>query len=153
MGREIRRVPPGWEHPRNESGDYIPLFDDTYDNALAEWWKGREEWQAGTHEDSAEYGDRYTWEEWHGEAPRPSEYRPAFDAEPTHYQVYEDVSEGTPVSPVFATLDDMERWLISEGFSPKAAGRFVQDGWAPSFVIVDGQFSGTGIHSLDLLPD
>lgn len=26
MGREVRRVPENWEHPRNEKGDYIPLF-------------------------------------------------------------------------------------------------------------------------------
>lgn len=43
MGREIRRVPPNWEHPRYTEenapseqaiGGHIPLFDKTYEEAL-----------------------------------------------------------------------------------------------------------------------
>ena len=40
MGREIRRVPKGWEHPRDEGGKYIPMFDQSYDDAAKEWLEG-----------------------------------------------------------------------------------------------------------------
>ncbi len=30
MGREIRLAPPGWEHPRDHRGEYVPRFDEKY---------------------------------------------------------------------------------------------------------------------------
>ena len=27
MGREVRRVPANWEHPRDNKGNYLPLFE------------------------------------------------------------------------------------------------------------------------------
>lgn len=116
MGREIRRVPPNWEHPKDENGHHRPLFDRTYDQALADWQE---------HDDAdPDY------------KPNPAHYRPAFaEGEATHYQVYEDVTEGTPVSPVFATLSEVEQWLIKQGHSPEAARAFCKSGWAPSFVM------------------
>jgi len=132
MGREIRRVPAGWEHPRDWRGHYIGMFDKTYEDAVAEWI-----------EDGADDEEK-PGREW---------YRPAFTAEATHYQIYETVSEGTSTSPVFASLDEMEAWLISEGFSAVAAARFVKDGWAPSFIMIPKHgVSGLGIHSLDFPP-
>jgi len=151
MGREIRRVPAGWEHPKNERG-YIPMLDETHAEALAEWTAGSLQWANGTHLDYAKYGKKYTFEEWEGEAPG-DWYRPAFDTEPTHYQIYETVSEGTPVSPVFASLAEMEAWLVFNGFSEEAAARFAKNGWAPSFVMQvsesGARVSGIGIASLD----
>ena len=40
MGREIRNVPEGWVHPKNEYGNYQPMFDKTYKEAAEEWIKG-----------------------------------------------------------------------------------------------------------------
>jgi len=114
MGREIRRVPPGWQHPKDEQGIYIPLLDMTYEEAL-ETCLDDEDW-----------------------CPEPEWYRPAFDQEPTHYQVYEDVSEGTPVSPVFATEDELLAWLIGEGHSEHAAREFIKDKWVPSMLFTGG---------------
>lgn len=113
MGCKIRRVPPGWEHPKDVKGNYRPLFNESRAGAF---------------------------------------YRPEWTEEPTHYQVYETVTEGTPVSPVFASLDEMQVWLIKQGFSEKAAEKFIETGWAPSMVYVPGKgVSGLGIHSLDFL--
>ena len=28
MGREVRKVPGDWQHPKDEKGHYIPLFDE-----------------------------------------------------------------------------------------------------------------------------
>jgi hypothetical protein len=68
--------------------------------------------------------------------------------EATAYQVYETVSEGTPISPVFKTEDDLRDWLITEGYEPAAAERFISGRWAPSGVLTgDGTFV-EGIHAL-----
>lgn len=155
MSRKIRRVPKDWQHPRDEKGHYKPLYDQDYETAFTEWQEEKAEFESDDNAEErkrivAEY-DCHTFEDWHGSAPNRSHYRPAFASEPTHYQVYEDVSEGTPTSPVFASLEEMRAWLISEGFSEKAADRFAETGWAPSFVMVNGRMSGIGIHSLDML--
>ena len=142
MGREIRRVPSSWKHPTNELGHYKPLLDQTHAEALAEWEEDRLEF-----EQDPEPG--YTFVEWNGEAPDTEYHRPEWEGDPTHYQIYENVSEGTPTSPVFVSLAEMEAWLLQEGFSSKAAAKFIEGGWAPSFMIVDGKMSGLGIHSLD----
>ncbi len=56
------------------------------------------------------------------------------------WQVWETVSEGSPVSPAFATADELINWLIDEGYSEGAAEAFVtSDGWAPSFVLGNGR--------------
>lgn len=53
MGREIRKVVPGWEHPRyteedaprsDRVGDYRPLYDQDYESAANEWLAGLLEW-------------------------------------------------------------------------------------------------------------
>jgi hypothetical protein len=62
---------------------------------------------------------------------------------PTHYQVYETVSEGTPVSPVFATEEEIVLWCLSQGHSEKAARSFVEAKWVPS-----GSFNSRTGHFL-----
>ena len=37
MGREIRRVPPNWQHPTGDNSNFIPLLDCTYQESMAEW--------------------------------------------------------------------------------------------------------------------
>lgn len=54
--------------------------------------------------------------EWHGEAPDPEYYRPRWTAdEATHYQLYETVSEGTPLSPPFASKAELVEYLVERG--------------------------------------
>jgi hypothetical protein len=52
----------------------------------------------------------------------------------TAFQIYQNVSAGSPVSPVFATLSDMKAWLIDQGQSAEAVDSFVDWGFAPSAV-------------------
>jgi hypothetical protein len=79
--------------------------------------------------------------------PNPDSYRPKFQTEPTWYQVYETVSEGTPVTPPFATKEELVNYLVEHGdfwdqrrghggWSRENAERFVGAGWAPSLVTV-----------------
>ena len=155
MGREIRRVPKGWEHPQNEScphwggisdhgkpGGYQyhkcfkPLYDEDYETAAREWIANFEAFQRGDHP-RQEVLQKYYKYYWEKEIPPNADYYREADwteAEATCYQIYEDVSEGTPVSPVFETLDEMVAWLIQQGYSEKAAKGFADDGWVPSMV-------------------
>lgn len=62
------------------------------------------------------------------------------------WQLWETVSEGSPVSPVFPTRDGFIHYLRDEGYSEQAAQRFTEDGWAPSGVIVVG---GDTVRAMD----
>lgn len=53
----------------------------------------------------------------------------------TAFQIYENVSEGTPVSPVFATPAEMSRWLVDQGYEQAAADAFIAQGFAPLLVV------------------
>lgn len=55
------------------------------------------------------------------------------------YQVWETVSEGSPISPVFTTAEICEAWLVAQGYSSAAAQAFMHQGWVPSMVLVHGQ--------------
>jgi hypothetical protein len=60
--------------------------------------------------------------------------------------MYEDTSEGTPISPAFGTPETLAQWLADTGAS--ASGdmtatyeewlNVARGAWAPSFVAVDG---------------
>jgi hypothetical protein len=124
MGREIRRVPPTWEHPKDYRGRYKPLYDRPWREAMQEWLNDySDEWQTWTDEEDIE-------------SPPPAKYyRPVWIEEPTAYQMYETVTEGTPVSPVFLTIDELRTWLLEQGHSEKATDMFIKLGFAFSFVI------------------
>ena len=95
MGREVRRVPPGWQHPIGTDGGYKPL------QPWAEYNRDIDEWK----DDIAE---------WCG-APTIDNYMPDWPAaEATHFMAYE-FSDGTPTSPAFATPEELARWLADNG--------------------------------------
>jgi len=160
MGREIRRVPLGWCHPVDERGHYVPMHDRPYESAIAEWTDGLVAFNRGDEilpdgterKVVTEYGGWADWEPM----PTPDVYRPAFTSEPTCYQIYETVSEGTPVSPVFETKDEMIVWLVNQGHSWKAAEKFTELGFAFSLTIVTGgdgnRVVASDIEGLNLLP-
>lgn len=75
MGREVRKVAPGWEHPKNGDGDWIPLYDGSPWSPLRQ-----------------------------PAMPRWTEEQASL------FCYYETVTEGTPLSPPFATLEELGRW-------------------------------------------
>ena len=122
MGREIRRVPPHWEHPRYTTddalspsmvGEYRPCHDRDFKTAALEWKEEFRQWERGAHEDARKYGCDEFWE--YCPPPDKNTCRPAFVENPSWYQVYETVSEGTPVTPPFKTKDELYRHLITVG--------------------------------------
>lgn len=168
MGREIRRVPPNWEHPRytkdtarneRDIGEYMPMNDETFEEASREWKEGYAAWEAGTHESLSYYReqDRDT-QYWEYDSPPDRELcRPAFTEEPTWFQVYQTVSEGTPVTPPFPTREALVDYLIAKGdfwdqnrgrggYTRAQAEAFVRDEHAPSMVVENGKIF-VGIES------
>lgn len=133
MGREIRRVPANWQHPQ-ENGKYNPLFDKDFDTALQEWLTEYEAWKKDP-------GDELFTET----PPNPERYRPKFE-NAEWYQVYETVSEGTPVTPPFAIKAEIIDYLSTHGdfwdqkrgdgaWSRQAAECFAEAEWVPSGVL------------------
>lgn len=160
MGREIRKVPANWQHPKNDIGRYTPLFDQNLEEAVEEWNKGRDLWDKGMHE--AQTREKPTscesYEEWAGSEPTAEAYRQYEDEDCIWFQVYETVSKGTPVTPAFPTMQEVEDWLVEHGelegtkynrkFSRSAAHAFCRDGYAPTMVINNGSIH-VGIESCD----
>lgn len=173
MGREIRRVPPNWEHPRRDCTHspwkggcdeakqhggkcYQPMHDSDAEAAFADWQEEYAEWLAGEHDRvNAEYGEaEYPKAEpyrafcnWHGQPPDPNYYRTKWDeSAATWYQVYQTVSEGSPVTPPFATKEELIDYLVANGdfwdesrgkggWSRENATSFVNRGFAFSMMI------------------
>lgn len=54
------------------------------------------------------------------------------------WQLWETVSEGSPISPVFVHREMFVEWLVKQGYSLKAAEAFTKQGWAPSGIIANG---------------
>ena len=158
MGREIRRVPPNWQHPKDDNGDYIPLYDYDYETKASEWLNNLHLWEAGNHpkQQRVEKFAKFYWE-WET-PPDEDTCRPKFDAEPTWYQMYETVSEGTPVTPPFATPEELVDYLVSNGdysdqryenggWNRKAAEQFVKAGYAPSLIGFGSKETGYILHA------
>jgi hypothetical protein len=57
------------------------------------------------------------------------------------WQIWETVSEGSPISPVFNSAESLVSWLESEGYSRLVAINFVKSGWVPSGVFVNSESS------------
>ena len=55
------------------------------------------------------------------------------------WQLWENVSEGSPISPVFDTKEKFIEWLVGEGYSRIAAENFSKSGYAPSMAVIPGQ--------------
>lgn len=167
MGRQIRRVPADWRHPR-DGEHYKPLRDSDFESAMQRWlnelqqWKDREFARVrGQYPDIAA-DPRYApdcpltaFVAWQGEAPSPEYYRRRWAPdEATHYQLYETVSEGTPLSPPFASKAELVEYLVEHGdgcdrpVSRAAAEAFVRDQWAPSLVYTPEHGIQTGIECL-----
>ncbi len=155
MGREIRRVPPNWDHPKQEGwgdGRLQPMYDATYESVRNEWIEGFKAHKPEEHD-----GEDF-WE-YRGGPPDRKYYRPWKDEEATWFQLWETVSEGTPVSPPFETAEALAHYLAENGdfwdqrrgnggWGIERARRFVACGWAPSFVMTAGvAYQGTELNA------
>ncbi len=153
MGREVRRVPPGWEHPRDRNGKYIPMHDSNYDEKAKEWMAEYALFVEGKHPSQIQFAEsnpgkpyycKYYWQ--CSMPPDEESYRTGdnqFSPEDaTMYMMYEDTTEGTPISPAFVSPEQLARWLADTGansFGGMTATyeqwlRVCVGGYAPSMV-------------------
>lgn len=158
MGREIRRVPANWEHPitRDSYGRdrKQPMHNWDFTERFAQWLADFDRIRAGNLNDIERECYPLGLAEWlqdEGLPPNPAYYRPWKAEEATWYQVWETVSEGTPVSPAFETQEELIEYLAANGdewdqkrgdkpWGRQMAERFVTGpGWAPSFAMVDNR--------------
>ncbi len=155
MGREIRRVPPDWEHPKNYRGDHQPMHDESYTVEIKEWVAGFQQWLRGEHPDQIKYAGGESnmsptplaYADWLGDAPNRTYCRTRdwTDDEATAYQLYETVTEGTPISPVCQTREELIDWIVANGdpvagsMSREQATALVDAGSCISFMISGGR--------------
>lgn len=125
MSREVRRVPASWEHPKKETGHYIPLnehFPYSQEEIEGELRAGH------LKNDPPNYGCK-VMPQWS-------------DAERTHYQMYESVTEGTPISPVMETQEALACWLVDNKVSAGPYATATYDQWLAMIKVgsSDGSF-------------
>lgn len=120
MGSEIRQVPKDWKHPRDAQGKYIPLYGRSFKEDAARWDEEAAQWKLGLMRDHAGTGWEPILKEWEGrsltevdgERPKKEWYMPDWSAaERTHFQWYENITEGTPISPVMETELALGKWI------------------------------------------
>ena len=128
MGREVRPVALDWEHPRlpgtysDGSPRYVGLLS-------RESLRLRLEWNT-EHPDDEDAQEPVSLDDYMPEIP---------EGTPYGWQLYETVSEGSPLSPVFAAKDELAAWMSDpergrDWVPAEVAAKFVAEGWAPSFV-------------------
>ena len=162
MGREIRRVPPHWNHPGEGLGRPQPMYDKDYQTAGEEWveefikWHVKKEYPCYAKESSK----RLFYWDWESPPPQKELYRPWKNSEATWFQLWETVTEGTPVSPPFETLEELAQYLAANGdtwdqhygkggWGIERARAFCADGWCPTGAIIDGKYhEGTSIAAV-----
>jgi hypothetical protein len=139
MGREVRRVPANWQHPKRSDGKYIPLLD-AFNEVAMEWDKDYENWSK--HNPGAK---DFAYEEYIGPKPQKENYLPDWPENlRTYYQMYEAVTEGTPISPVMKSPEELAHWLADNrasamGGTPATYWQWlgmIKIGSAPSAVVV-----------------
>ena len=146
------------------------MYDKPYRDSMAKWITNHLLWVEGKHPDQLDgSGSEYeNYADWSGNPPDVAYYRPNWNkSEMTWFQVYETVSEGTPVTPPFEMREELVEYLVANGdfwdqhrrtngdtimkcepWSRKAAEMFVfGSGWAPSMISIGGELK-SGVEGL-----
>ena len=117
--REVRPVPLDWQHPR-EPGTYSdgsPRYRPLYSRASM---LSHLEFNADCPPDELTDVD-------------PDDYMPEMaGGTPYGYQLYETTTEGTPVSPVFPSLQELAAWC-EDGATVFARFKWTREQWLASF--------------------
>jgi hypothetical protein len=166
MGREVRMVPKNWNHPKKENGRYIPLLGYSFKERLAEWNEEYLQWQKGfkpsfgTEEKWIPRDKRemeMTYEDYAGEKPLKEHFMPEWDPEEkTHFQMYENTSEGTPVSPVFDNIESLAHWLADNNVPSFADITSTYEQWLSAIknqnnisMVITSQGIQSGVNGLE----
>ncbi len=152
MGREARRVPANWQHPKISKPNYRtgmmeeryqPMHDRSFSDAMSEWYAEWQAWERGERPNGSEEYENY-WD-WNGGPPDPLYYMPQWPSEQcTHLMMYETTSEGTPISPAFKTPEELARWLVDNNASSFGGQTASYEGWLR---VAGGGWAGGAILS------
>lgn len=174
MGREVRRVPADWQHPKEQAPDwktgqmverFKPLFPgERYKPEVDEWDAECAKWKAGWRPDYCVDPESIAleYEQYAGQRPHRDDYMPNWPTEQrTHFMMYEDTSEGTPISPAFATPEELARWLAdteASAFAGQTASyegwlRVANGAWAPSLVFTTDTGMTSGVDAIYIEKD
>ena len=133
MGRQVRRVAKDWRHPTDRRGGPIPLHVGCDVLAMIRKWADDYElWLLGSHPDQEMIDSSCrTFSEWGNGPPDPAGYMPNWPgSERTHWQMYEDTTEGTPISPVCESPEELAQWLADNGASVWGLEQASREQWA-----------------------
>jgi hypothetical protein len=162
MGRQVRRVPADWQHPKEYNiyrgeDEYKPQHDRDWRAEAVQWDEDRAAWESGNRPDYAsDQPADFPYDQWAGQRPFSGDYMPNWPAEErTHLMMYEDTTEGTPISPAFETPEDLARWLADNGASSFGSSTATYEqwlpicrcGWAPSMVMTGGSLM-SGVEAM-----
>lgn len=162
MSREIRRVPANWNHPKTDIVDrnwelrYQAMMQIDYNETYSEWEKEVSDWKkafdifsSGVEMELSVLNDHCEYEtkvvvntddnaydafvSHYGEPPtppNPAYYMPTG----TWYQLFQTISEGTPISPPFETAEELIVYLEKNGDFwwnewTREATQYLLDGW------------------------
>jgi hypothetical protein len=69
------------------------------------------------------------------------------------WQLWETTTEGSPVSPVFATADELADWMSDPARGDQwvpgdVARKFIDDGWAPTGIVTPGRGYSSGVEAV-----
>ena len=153
MSREIRRVPKNWKHPKNSYGNYEPLCDD-YIGSL-KYYKEEVDRFIEQMTEVIESGDVKIYDTLFETPKEAYDYLTEDEITPPNiynympegkwYQLFEGVSEGTPLSPPFATKDELINWLTNNNdfwgnkWNKESAEDIVNSEYAPSGIVSGGE--------------
>jgi hypothetical protein len=132
MGREVIMVAPGWECP----DDFIGCGD--YERELKWWRLCRDQWEVGLCFDGQNSDqDDPIWIPLEPDSgpylfqpPNREQYFPDWKPEEaTHYMMFQNVCDLSPISPAFPTKEELAGWLADTGASACAGRTATYDQW------------------------
>lgn len=97
-------------------------------------------------------------EKYEGQRAEAEAWEPTDPPKGDGWQLWETVSEGSPVSPVCATADELAAWMSDpergDRWVPQEAARkFIDAGWAPTGVLTPGRGYASGVEAIGWEPD
>jgi hypothetical protein len=97
-------------------------------------------------------------EAYPGQRAEAEAWEPTDPPEGEGWQLWETVSEGSPISPVCATADELAAWMSDPARGDRwvpaeAARKFIDAGWAPTFVGTPGRGLVSGVEHVGWMDD
>jgi hypothetical protein len=92
-------------------------------------------------------------EKYEGQRAEAEAWEPTEPPEGEGWQLWETVSEGSPISPVCATADELAAWMSDPARGDRwvpaeAARKFIGEGWAPTGISTPGRGYVSGVEAI-----